>query len=133
MKLDAIIKIDSKGDWEYEDEDFEWAKPKDDEDDWYTETDEYPKLYMCDKYDVVEYVDSLLEVLLPFESGTYHIVGDVNLYFTVTGIVRYHRLPKEESIAEESPVYDEEFDTDDADIKFEFNDSSINNFNIEKL
>lgn len=133
LELDANIYIDKDGSWEYEDLDYPWAKPRASSEVWYSESSKYPTIVICTKIDAVEYVDNLLEPLLPFESGKYHISGEVELVFDVSGIIRYYEYLGQGSKNGDDPVYDEDFYTNNADVEFQFDDSSIEDFKIEKL
>lgn len=133
LDLDADIYIDKNGNWEYEDLEYPWAKPYADMDVWYTDSPDYPSIELCDTSEIVEYVDSLLEPLLPFASGRYHISGKVELVFDVSDIIRYYEYLGRGSKDEDDDVYDEDFYTRDAKIEFQFNESSIEDFVIEKL
>lgn len=133
LDLDADIYIDKNGNWEYEDEEYPWAKPDDGQDIWYSESSDYPEIEICDTDVVVECVDELLESFLPYAEGRYHIAGDVELVFEVSDIIRYFEYLGQGSKNGDDPVYDEEYFTRDATVEFNFRDSSIRDFTLEKL
>lgn len=132
LDLDAIIIMDKDGFWEYEDTEYPWAKGNGySEDVWETESSEYPSMDLTTVDEVVEHTDELLEPLLPFAAGRYHISGTVKLVYTVEGVERY-----EEYLGRgyhDEDVIDEEYFTENAEINFQYDQSSINNFEIEEL
>lgn len=125
ITLDAIIHIDEDGSWEYDDTNYPWAaSPDNKRGDWYT--DEY-NVYIGDKTSIVEYVDELLESMMPVTPGEYHIKGDVELVFSVSGIeVKRDYFWDERHGAD----YYEEAYTDNAETEFLYDKSSIKNFEI---
>lgn len=125
LTLDAIVHIDEDGSWEYDDTNYPWAaSPDNKRGDWYT--DEY-SVYIGDKTSIVEYVDELLEPMMPAKAGEYHIKGDVTLVFSVEGIqVKRDYFWDERHGAD----YDEESYTDDAKTSFLYDKSHIKNFEI---
>lgn len=125
LTLDAIVHIDEEGSWEYDDTNYPWAASPDNKNgDWYT--DEY-SVYIGDKTSIVEYVDELLEPMMPAKAGEYHIKGDVTLVFSVEGIeVKRDYFWDERHGAD----YDEEAYTDDAETSFLYDKSHIKNFEI---
>lgn len=125
LTLDAIVHIDEDGSWEYDDTNYPWAaSPDNKRGDWYT--DEY-SVYIGDKTSIVEYVDELLEPMMPAKAGEYHIKGDVTLVFSVEGIeVKRDYFWDERHGAD----YDEEAYTDDAETSFLYDKSHIKNFEI---
>lgn len=125
LTLDAIVHIDENGSWEYDDTNYPWAaSPDNKKGDWYT--DEY-SVYIGDKTSIVEYVDELLEPMMPAKEGEYHIKGDVTLVFSVEGIeVKRDYFWDERHGAD----YDEEAYTDDAETSFLYDKSHIKNFEI---
>lgn len=125
LTLDAIVHIDENGSWEYDDTNYPWAaSPDNKRGDWYT--NEY-SVYIGDKTSIVEYVDELLEPMMPAKEGEYHIKGDVTLVFSVEGIeVKRDYFWDERHGAD----YDEEAYTDDAETSFLYDKSHIKNFEI---
>lgn len=117
ITLDAIVHIDENDSWNYEDTNYPWAASPDSKSgDWYT--DKYG-VYIGDKTSIVEYVDELLEPMMPAKEGEYHIKGDVTLVFSVEGVE-----------AKIDRFGDEEVYTDDAETSFLYDKSYIKNFEI---
>ena len=131
LYLDAIIYISPDGNWEYDDDSYPWAQPDTSDDMWWSSSPEYPSMQIGYPSDMVEYTDSLLEPLLPFAQGTYRISGKVYLVFDVTGIsVSKEFLGLDE---DGDPDYDMDYYTDDATIEFNYAESHIDDFQIERL
>lgn len=125
LTLDAIVHIDEDGSWEYDDTNYPWAaSPDNRRGDWYT--DEYD-VYIGDKTSIVEYVDGLIEPMMPAKAGEYRIKGDVTLVFSVEGIEvkRDYFWDERHGLG-----YDEEAYTDDAETSFLYDKSYIKNFEI---
>lgn len=120
--LDAIIYIDEDGSWEYEE--YRWME-KNDGISFSADSDEYPdlSLELADMQDVIEHLDDLLMPLLPYGPGRYKITGDVTLAFNVTNV---------EEIETDDPLYSTYY-TDRADVEFQFDKSSIEDFEIEEI
>lgn len=123
VQLDADIIIDEKGNWEYEDERCPWASP-DRGSDWYSE--EYSDVYLDDVTGVVEKVDELMIDMLPSAPGRYHVSGNVNLYYSIIGVDIYEE--HEGMFEENSPSINNTFDTDQADVYYSEEESSIEDF-----
>lgn len=130
IPLDAIIIMHSDGSWDYQDETYSWARNGDD-DYWESSSDEYPAIKLCDTIDAVELTDTLLEPLLPFAEGRYRIKGQVNLVFQIDNIHKYTDYLG--SGYDDEDVVEEEYITDYAIKTFLYNESSIEDFEIEKL
>lgn len=125
LTLDAIVHIDEDGSWEYEDTNYPWAaSPDNKRGGWYTDEND---VYIGDKTAIVEYVDELLEPMMPAKAGEYHIKGDVTLVFSVEGIQVKRNYFWDERHGED---YDEESYTDDAEASFLYDKSYIKNFEI---
>lgn len=120
--LDAIIYIDKDGTWDYEE--YQWME-KNDGISFSADSDEYPdlSLELADMQDVMEHLDDLLMPLLPYGPGRYKITGDVTLSFNVTNV---------EEIETDDPLYSTYY-TDRADVEFQFDKSSIEDFEIEEI
>lgn len=131
--LDTIIYIGKDGSWEYEDEEYSWAKPEDDSDEWWLESDEYPEISMevVDVNRVVECVDDLLEPLLPFGPGKFRITGNVRLTFNISDVEKYSEYEGQDEDGD--PVYEEEYITDRAEVEFLFDKSSIEDFECKEV
>ena len=124
LNLDAVIEIDQLGDWEYQDENYPWARCKDTKDgSWYS--DEYD-VFIADPVSIVERVDELLISKLPEKEGTYRIKGNVHLEYVVSNLLRYvHSYGPDD--------YDEDIDTDNAYVDFDFYNSNISDFKLTKI
>lgn len=122
LNLDAVIEIDQLGDWEYQDENYPWARCKDTEDgSWYS--DEYD-VFIADPVSIVERVDELLISKLPEKEGTYRIKGNVHLEYVVSNLSKY--------VHSYGPN-DEDIDTDNAYVDFDFYNSNISDFRLTKI
>ena len=124
LNLDAVIEIDQLGDWEYQDENYPWARCKDTKDgSWYS--DEYD-VFIADPVSIVERVDELLISKLPEREGTYRIKGNVHLEYVVSNLSKYvHSYGPND--------YDEDIDTDNAYVDFDFYNSNISDFRLTKI
>lgn len=124
LNLDAVIEIDQLGDWEYQDENYPWARCKDTKDgSWYS--DEYD-VFIADPVSIVERVDELLISKLPEKEGTYRIKGNVHLEYVVRDLSKYvHSYGPDD--------YDEDIDTDNAYVDFDFYNSNISDFKLTKI
>lgn len=125
--LDADIHVNGKDDWEYIDETCPWAEPEDDSGYW--RGDEFD-VYLADWNDIVEYVDDMIAKYIPSEPGIYNISGIITLVFEVTGIYIKYEFIKDPH-GEYMSI--EETNTDDADVYFDKDKSSVSNINIKKI
>ena len=133
VPIDAVIYIDDNGDWEYEDEEYSWAQPDDVDDTWTVTSYEYPdvEVEVGDAVTIVEYIDDLLEPLMPFTPGKFRISGDAILAFKISDVKKYSDYIGQDE--DDGPIFEEEYQTDDADVEFLFDKSSIDNFEIEEI
>ena len=124
LNLDAVIEIDQLGNWEYQDENYPWARCKDTKDgSWYS--DEYD-VFIADPVSIVERVDELLISKLPEKEGTYSIKGNVHLEYVVSNLSKYvHSYGPDD--------YEEDIDTDNAYVDFDFYNSNISDFRLTKI
>ena len=126
--LDAIIFVDDNGNWEYEDDNYSWAKGNSNNGNWY---DEENNIYLGSKVDMVEKTDDLLLKYIPARVGTYHISGDVKLVFDISGV---EEKVTDAWYSEDSGYdYDSEINTDFADVDYVEDKSEIQNFNIQPV
>ena len=126
--LDAIIFVDDNGNWEYEDDNYSWAKGNGNNGNWY---DEENNIYLGSKVDMVEKTDDLLLKYIPARVGTYHISGDVKLVFDISGV---EEKVTDAWYSEDSGYdYDSEINTDFADVDYIEDKSEIQNFNIQPV
>lgn len=131
VDIDAVILLEKDGSWEYEDTTYPWAKSdRDSKGNWYAETD-YGDVYIGDPTTIVENIDDLLEVFLPMKEGRYHIQGYADLFYDISNILGNSTFLGMDE--DNSPLLENEYFLDDADVSFNFSKSSINDFNIEKL
>lgn len=113
VEIDAIVIVDDSGYLEYEDTDYEWAKSDDLNGDWYSDED---RVRLGDNIDIVEHIDELLDEYIENATpGKYRMTGIANLKFDIEGLW--------------SNDEDEVF-TDDADITYLPESSSISNFKL---
>lgn len=124
LNLDAVIEIDQLGNWDYQDENYPWARCKDTKDgSWYS--DEY-NVFIADPVSIVERVDELLISKLPEKEGTYRIKGNVHLEYVVSNLSKYvHSYGPDD--------YEEDIDTDNAYVDFDFYNSNISDFRLTKI
>lgn len=122
MHLDADIQLTEES-WNYVDTTYPWAASSDEahKGAWYT-TIKDTEVYLGDRVDMVQYTDELLATLLPDVPGTYHIAGDVDLTFIISGLVEFNNKYDESTYIE----------TDWADVEFDIGNSSISDFKIDK-
>lgn len=125
IELDADIVVDDEGGWEYDDDSYPWIQDD-------LTSEEYPNLELeSDKRDVVEHVDDLLEEKLPMDPGHYHISGDVELHYDVDGAFM------EGSRGWYSDEYgydsDDELNLDNVTVKYDRNNSFIDNFKFTEI
>lgn len=124
VMLDADIIIDEEGRWEYADESYPWAQSGERNGDWYSY--EYSRVHLDDPVGVVEKVDELMADKLPSEPGRYHVTGNVNLYYSTTGIeVSYYSEGPDET---GEVGYDAEYYTDNATTKYVAEESTLEDF-----
>ena len=134
IDLDAIINIDKDGNWVYEDETYPWARSDEADDEiWMTESDQYPSFELADFYQVTERTDELLEPVLPFSAGRYHISGKVTLVYNVEDVEKYPADRRNANTDPWTSWRDDWYNTDDASIDFQYDQSSIEDFEIEEL
>lgn len=124
VQLDDNIIIDEDGSWEYEDENYTWARPDKRSENWYSE--EYSDVYLDDYSGVVEKVDDLMSDKLPDGPGKYHVKANVNLYYSITGIDIYSEYVGHDE--DDSPIIDEEVYTDNADVLYVASESALEDF-----
>lgn len=125
LTLDAIVRVNEDGTWEYDDAEYPWAmSPNNPQGDWYTS--DYG-IYIGDKTTIVEYVDQLLEPMMPFDKGQYHIQGDVTLIFSVEGIQVKRDYFDDEH---EGISYNEDAYIDEAETTFLYDKSHVDNFEV---
>lgn len=122
VQLDADIVIDDDCSWEYVDDDYSWACPDEKTDDWYSDES---GVYLDDCVGVVEKVDDLMADLLPNEPGTYHVSGNVNLYYSTIGLAEYRDYYPDE---DGHLCYDSIPANDNADVYYVKQESTLDDF-----
>lgn len=122
VQLDADIVTDNQGSWEYVDDSYPWACSDSGQDNWYSAES---GLYLDDCIGVVEKVDDLMADMLPNEPGTYHVSGNVNLYYLTTGLSEYRDYYQDE---DGNASYDSTLVTDNADVYYVEEHSTLDNF-----
>lgn len=126
IPFDTTITVDQDGDYEY-DEGYDFANSSEKDKTWYS--DEY-HVRIGDGGDIIEYIDDMLITRIPAEPGQYHIKGEVQLYFEVENIQVKRDYFWD---GRHGSDYDEEAYADDAEVYFNKDASSVENFEIEKL
>lgn len=116
-----IIDVAADGSWEYEDDSYDWAL--DNGKNW-TAFD-YPNLVLDDSVSIVEHIDDLIMPNIPVRPGKYQLHGTATLVYTISGIEE-----KREPISRDD--YDSEIYTDDAEARFNFEESHLDNFSVTK-
>ena len=99
--------------WDYEDEDYTWAEGTGRGGRWYMDVTPHTDITV-DRSSVVEYIDSLIEPMMPSQPGQYYLSGEADLWFDVA-----------------LSMYEDE--VTDYDYTFNYRDSSVNNFKASKL
>lgn len=122
VQLDADIVINADCSWEYVDDTYSWACPDEKTDDWYSDES---GVYLDDCVGVVEKVDDLMADLLPNEPGTYHVSGNVNLYYSTTGLAEYRDYYPDE---DGHLCYDSIPANDYADVHYVKQESTLDDF-----
>lgn len=126
IPFDCIIRLNEDG-WDYEDETYDWAAGPDRNGSWYSEYG----VFLGDKGTMVECIDDMLMTRLPEGSGRFRISGTAILVFNVSGIDKYSDF---EGLDEDGdPSFNETYDTEYADSRFDIQQSTIEDFNYEPL
>lgn len=127
--LDADIIIAEDGSWDYVDDECPWAhNPDTRRGEWYSE--EYPDVLLADGWSVVENVDELMMDMLPDQPGRYHVSGNVNLYYSIIGVEVERDFY---TIEDGDPAVDETFYTDDADVYYVKEESTLEDFECSPI
>lgn len=114
------IDVDKSGSWEYMDDSFLDAVMTDD-DTLYSE--EYD-VKVRDRNGLLEDLDDILKYDIPVEAGEYRISCHITLVYHITGIEKYDEYP-DDNYGDSS-----EYSTENADVKFDFHDSYVEDFRI---
>lgn len=113
------IDVDKSGSWEYVDDSFL--------DDVLTDDALYSEEYdvkVRDRNGLLEDLDDILKYDIPVESGEYRISCHITLVYHITGIEKYDEYP-DDNYGDSS-----EYSTENAEVKFDFHDSYVEDFRI---
>lgn len=118
--MDSVrIDVDKSGSWKYMDDSFL--------DDVMTDDALYSEEYdvkVRDRNGLLEDLDEILEYDIPTEEGEYRISCHITLVYHITGIEKYDEYP-DDNYGDSS-----EYSTENADVKFDFHDSYVEDFRI---
>lgn len=114
------IDVDKSGSWEYVDDSF-LNDVMTDGDTLYSE--EYD-VKVRDRNGLLEDLDDILKYDIPVEAGEYRISCHITLVYHITGIEKYDEYP-DDNYGDSS-----EYSTENAEVKFDFHDSYVENFRI---
>lgn len=113
------IDVDKSGSWEYIDDSFL--------DDVLTDDTLYSAEYdvkVRDRNGLLEDLDDILKHDIPVEAGEYRISCHITLVYHITGIEKYDEYP-DDNYGDSS-----EYSTENAEVKFDFHDSYVEDFRI---
>ena len=113
------IDVDKSGSWEYVDDSFL--------DDVLTDDALYSEEYdveVRDRNGLLEDLDDILKYDIPVEAGEYRISCHITLVYHITGIEKYDEYP-DDNYGDSS-----EYSTENAEVKFDFHDSYVEDFRI---
>ena len=113
------IDVDKSGSWEYVDDSFLDAVMTDD-----TLYSEEYDVKVRDRNGLLEDLDDILKYDIPVEAGEYRISCHITLVYHITGIEKYDEYP-DDNYGDSS-----EYSTENAEVKFDFHDSYVEDFRI---
>lgn len=113
------IDVDKSGYWEYIDDSFLDAVMTDD-----TLYSEEYDVKVRDRNGLLEDLDDILKYDIPVEAGEYRISCHITLVYHITGIEKYDEYP-DDNYGDSS-----EYSTENAEVKFDFHDSYVEDFRI---
>lgn len=113
------IDVDKSGSWEYMDDSFLDAVMTDD-----TLYSEEYDVEVRDRNGLLEDLDDILKYDIPVEAGEYRISCHITLVYHITGIEKYDKYP-DDNYGDSS-----EYSTENAEVKFDFHDSYVEDFRI---
>ena len=113
------IDVDKSGSWEYVDDSFLNDVLTDDA----LYSEEYD-VKVRDRNGLLEDLDDILKHDIPVEAGEYRISCHITLVYHITGIEKYDEYP-DDNYGDSS-----EYSTENADVKFDFHDSYVEDFRI---
>ncbi len=109
----VAIEIDEKGNWTYEDDTYAWAYGEGRRGKW--QVRDVNVDLTIDPVTVVEYIDSVIEPMMPTDPGKYYISGEAELVFNVT-----------------YDMYDDEPYEDSIDYNLDYQASDVTNFTCKR-
>ena len=115
------IVVDRTGNWEYTDDSYSFAAPNNNPKKWWR-SNEYYDIELDDCVGVVEKIDDLVETRIPSVPGTYYISGDVEFQYDISNILEIPDKYDHDSF---------EIYTDSAEVDFNKEKSSVNNFSVK--
>lgn len=113
------IDVDKSGSWEYIDDSFLNDVMTDDA----LYSEEY-NVKVRDRNGLLEDLDDILKYDIPVEAGEYRISCHITLVYHITGIENYDEYP-DDNYGDSS-----EYSTENAEVKFDFHDSYVEDFRI---
>lgn len=113
------IDVDKSGSWEYIDDSFLNDVMTDDA----LYSEEY-NVKVRDRNGLLEDLDDILKYDIPVEAGEYRISCHITLVYHITGIEKYDEYP-DDNYGDSS-----EYSTENAEVKFDFHDSYVEDFRI---
>ena len=134
IPIHAVLQVDDEGGWEYvpqqdQETGIEWCNNPDRKDGaWYSE--EYPAIKLGDPLDIVECIDSLLEIYVPDVPAQYEVRGNAKLVFDISG-VEYDTEAYQGIDGEVE--YDETVFGDSGQVEFNFDDSTLLNVEVIEI
>lgn len=111
---DVEVVVNPDMTWDYVDDTYSWAAGPRSGGWWYLDLSSHSYDISIDRSSVVEYIDSIIEPMMPSEPGTYYLSGEAELWFDVT-LEMY-----------DDEVFDKEYD-------FNYQESSVDNFKASKI
>lgn len=113
------IDVDKSGSWEYVDDSFLNDVMTDDA----LYSEEYD-VKVRDRNGLLEDLDDILKYDIPVEAGEYRISCHITLVYHITGIEKYDEYP-DDNYGDSA-----EYSTENAEVKFDFHDSYVEDFRI---
>lgn len=127
--IDDEIEVDADGEWDFTDEEFSWLQADYSDGTW--SCSDYPEVTIEDESGALEKIYELLEPFIPGSRGRYKIHAEVTLRYTVTGIE--YEITDRWTDERHGDDWDEEIYTDNAEVEYESNLSTVENFSFEEI
>lgn len=128
LKLDDILILDDSGSWDYQDREYTWAKNSSNHAGfWYS--DKY-NIFLASPEDIVEAVDSMLEDIMPGNSGKYRVICEIEICYAISGVTCVRDYFED---ADGNQDYFEDVYTDDATVRIDNQQSSIICTTLDKI